>query len=287
MKLFTKRYTRPDSSNKEFVRTGKGGWSKCCQGSPTDSACDALANCVGYACGRFNEIYNEIMGTTGMKYYALNCNAENFIERAKEYYPELQFSDKPQPGAIICWAKGKVGVGSDGAGHVAIVEEVIDDNTIKTSESAYGGTAFYVSTRKNDNGRWGLGSAYSFRAFILNPAVSMVEPVERDKAKDQIQVVGTLLRMRRTPDDTISTNIWGSYCPIGIFNIMETKKAKDKTWGDTWYKIDDDVWVAGVNGTVKFLAKEDDSELDILRKENARLKKLLKEINEMSREAGD
>lgn len=283
MRLFTKRYSRPTSANKEFVRTGKGGWSQCCQGSPTDSACDSLANCVGYACGRFNEIYNEIMGTSGMKYPYLNCNAENFPERCKSYYPELVFSDKPMPGAIICWAKGKPGVSEDGAGHVAVVEEVIDDNTIKTSESAYGGTAFYVSTRKNDNGRWGIGSAYSFRCFILNPAVSLVGPVERDKAKDQIEVVGTLLRMRRTPDDTISSNIYGAYCPVGIFNIMETKKVEDKSWGDTWYKIDDDVWVAGVNGTVKFLAKEDSSELDELRKENARLKSLLKEINALSK----
>ena len=286
MKLFTIRTTKPNAGNKEYIRTAKGGWSKCCQGAPTDGICDSLANCVGYACGRFNEIYNEIMGTTGMKYYGLNCNAENFIERAKEMYPELQFSDKPQPGAIICWSKGKAGVGSDGAGHVEVVEQVISDEEIRTSASAYNGTAFFTATRKYNNGNWVDWKDYHFRAFILNPAVTMVEPVERDKAKDQIQVVGTLLRMRRTPDDTIKTNIWGTYCPLGIFNIMETKKVKDKTWGDTWYKIDDDVWVAGVNETVKFLAKENDSELDILRKENARLKKLLKDINEMSKDVG-
>lgn len=278
MRLFTKRYSKPNDSNKEFVRVDKGGWSRCVKGNPTDGACDVLSNCVGYACGRFNEIYNEIMGTTGMKYYALNCNAEDFVERAKEWYPELQFSDKPQPGAIICWRKGEIGVHSDGAGHVAVVEEVIDDNTIKTSESAYGGTAFYVSTRNNDNGRWGIGSAYSFRTFILNPAVTMVEPVDRDKSKDQIEVVGTLLRMRRTPDDTISSNIWGSFCPVGIYNIMETTKVKGKEWGDTWYKIDDNVWIAGVNNTTRFLAKENDSELDILRKENAELKARLEKI---------
>ena len=101
MKAFTKRYSKPTASNLEYVRTGKGGWSRCCQGSPTDAACDSLANCVGYACGRFNEIYNEIMGTTGMKYYGLNCNAENFVERAKEMYPELEFSKDPVVGGII------------------------------------------------------------------------------------------------------------------------------------------------------------------------------------------
>ena len=84
--MFQIRNSRPGAGNKCYITRGKGGWSWCIQGSPTDSACDVLANCVGYACGRFNEIYNEIKGTSGMKYYALNCNAENFIERAKSTY---------------------------------------------------------------------------------------------------------------------------------------------------------------------------------------------------------
>ena len=41
--------------------------------------------------------------------------------------------------------------GSDGAGHVCVVEKVIDTNTVYTSESGYGGSAFCNATRKKGN----------------------------------------------------------------------------------------------------------------------------------------
>ena len=166
--MFTQRTSKPGSGNKCYITRGNGGWSYCIKGNPTDGQCNVLSNCVGYACGRFNEIYNEITGYQGMKYYTLNCNAENFIERAKN--AGLQVGSVPKPGAIICWQKGSLD-GGDGAGHVEVVERVIDSNTIYTSASNYGGTAFYNSTRRNSNGRWGLTSGYSFRGFIYNPAV--------------------------------------------------------------------------------------------------------------------
>lgn len=160
------RTTKPTSGNKFFITKSKGGYSTCIQGSPTDSQCNVLANCVGYACGRFNEIIG------AMKYPSLNCNAENFIERAKNTYG-LEISSVPTLGGIMVWQKGTLS-GNDGAGHVAIVEKIIDSNTIYTSESGYGGSAFWNSTRRNTNGRWGLGSAYTFRGCIVNPAIGKV-----------------------------------------------------------------------------------------------------------------
>ena len=75
--MFAIRKTKPESGNKFYNTTSNGGYSKCIKGKPTDKGCNVLANCVGYACGRFNEIIGS------MKYPQLNCNAENFIERAK------------------------------------------------------------------------------------------------------------------------------------------------------------------------------------------------------------
>lgn len=49
------RKTRPTSGNKYFTTKGAGGYSTCIVGKPTDSQCNVLANCVGYACGAFNE----------------------------------------------------------------------------------------------------------------------------------------------------------------------------------------------------------------------------------------
>ena len=160
--------TSKPSNNKNFITTGAGGWNTCIQGYPTDSKANVLANCVGYASGRFNEIVNEARGTTGCSYKGLNCNAEWFIERAKQ--AGLEIGSTPRVGAIMCWQKGTVDGGSDGAGHVAIVERVYSNSSVYTSESGYGSTAFWNQSRSNSNGKWGCGSGYSFRGFIYLPA---------------------------------------------------------------------------------------------------------------------
>ena len=172
--MFTKRTTKPAAGNKFYITTSKGGYSKCIQGSPTDSGCNVLANCVGYACGRFNEIIGS------MKYPTLNCNAENFIERAKSL--GLKISDTPTLGGIMVWQKGATLQSSDGAGHVAVVEEVYSDGSIITSESGYGcKTAFWTTKRTNSNGRWGASSGYTFRGCIINPSVTnVVTPVNNN-----------------------------------------------------------------------------------------------------------
>ena len=161
------RTTKPGAGNKFYITKSKGGYSSCIQGSPTDSQCNVLANCVGYACGRFNEIIGS------MKYPSLNCNAENFIERARNTYG-LEISPVPTLGGIMVWQKGATLSGNDGAGHVAVVEKIIDSNTIYTSESGYGSSAFWNSTRRNSNSRWGLGSGYTFRGCIVNPAIGKI-----------------------------------------------------------------------------------------------------------------
>lgn len=179
---FVKRTSKPGAGNKFYITDDRGGWSWCIQGNPTDKDCDVLANCVGYADGRFNEIIGE------MKYPTLNCNAENFIERAKQ--AGLEVVDYPTLGGIMVMQKGATLSGGDGAGHVFIVEDILEygangyASKIYTSESGYGGSAFWNSTRSNANGRWGHGSGYSFRGCIVNPAVgkegSYKEPVVVD-----------------------------------------------------------------------------------------------------------
>lgn len=162
------------------MTTESGGYNYAILGKPTDATANVLSNCVGYANGRFGEIMAEITGVFRIK-YQLSCNAENFIERAKLY--GLKVSDTPTLGGIMVWQKGSLSA-SDGAGHVAIVEKIIDENTIYTSESNYGGTAFLNVTRRNTNGRWGLGSAYKFRGCIINPEVKD-EPVP-EKTIDEL-----------------------------------------------------------------------------------------------------
>lgn len=158
---FTMRTTRP-ANNKNFITRGSGGWNTCIKGNPRYQYADALANCVGYASGRFNEIINIARETEGCTYTTLNCNAVGFKERAEA--AGLKTGSTPRRGAIMCWGK------EGSAGHVAIVERVNSDNSVYTSESGWGSSAiFWNSTRNNNNGRWGIGAGYYFRCFIYLP----------------------------------------------------------------------------------------------------------------------
>lgn len=149
------RTTRPEAGNKYYIRRASGGYSTCIQGKPTDKWCDVLSNCVGYACGAANE---EL--ALGYEKYHLNCNAENFIERA--IASGLSVYRTPQVGDIICWE----GAGSL-AGHVGMVIEVVNSNCIRVAQSGWGSSnPFYITTNYNNNGRWGLSSNYPFRGFI-------------------------------------------------------------------------------------------------------------------------
>ena len=157
---FTMRTSRP-SNNKNYIVTGSGGWNTCIKGNPLYAPANALANCVGYASGRFNEIINIARDTSGCTYKTLNCNAINFKERAEA--AGLKTGSTPRRGAIMCW-------GNSGAGHVAIVERVDSNNQVYTSESGWGSsTIFWNQIRTNNNGRWGCASNYYFRCFIYLP----------------------------------------------------------------------------------------------------------------------
>lgn len=166
--MFTIRTTIP-KNNPYFITTNRGGMNGKTMGYPLQINADVLANCVGYARGRFNEICYEITNEKKW-FFNLTGNACDFINSAKRL--GLQISNTPTLGGIMVWAKGW-----GNFGHVAVVEKIIDSNTIYTSESNYGGPAFYNSTRKNTNGKWGLGGAYTFIGCIVNPYVKEEKPL--------------------------------------------------------------------------------------------------------------
>lgn len=175
--MFQMRTSKPEAGNKYYIRKANGGYSNAIQGSPTDPDCNVLANCVGYAIGRFNEI-----GGYGYCKYLASVNAENFIQ----YKGSCEVSMEPSVGAVMVWRKGATLSGNDGAGHVAIVERVDSPTQVFTSESGYGSKAFWNSTRKKGDGNWGIGAGYTFLGFIKNPAVKD-EPIPQPvKTVDQL-----------------------------------------------------------------------------------------------------
>lgn len=178
--MFQIRTSKPESGNKYYNTKSVGGYNGAVLGKvgatgKPDPGCNVLANCVGYANGRFNEIgsYNECK-------YQFVSNAENFIETAKKY--GLMVVDYPTLGGMMVFQKGETLENRDGAGHVFVVEEILEKGNdgkptkIYTSESSWNGTIFWNATRTNANGRWGMSSSYTFRGCIINPAVKE-EPI--------------------------------------------------------------------------------------------------------------
>ena len=224
---------------------GIKGKSYCVLGNPKDSAANVLSNCVGYACGRFNEIYSDIMGTTSMKYPLLCNDAEQFISYCvNKRHPELKpyVSQEPEVGAIVV----QEGLGTR-AGHVFIVEDIISPSKLLISEACYGGTSFRlreITKTKAWDGTvgWGNTSTLKFLGFIHNPAMEhaiIADPsVEKDETKDQILAHSDSLRIRDAA--SLSANILGFTKSNHYYNYFEIKNAD----GYDWYRIGTDMWCA-------------------------------------------
>ena len=148
---YTPRLSAPGANDKNWIHTSYGGYNSCI----LISGKSCLPNCVGYAWGRWRELLGKAPALS-------RSNAENWWGYGDGY----KRGQEPKVGAVACWRKGKAGVASDGAGHVAIVEK-IEGNTITLSNSAYGGTRFYLT--KMTKGKMGLGGTYAFQGFIYLP----------------------------------------------------------------------------------------------------------------------
>lgn len=207
MAAFKPRMTKPEAGNPYYNTKANGGYSYAIKGKPTDKGCDVLANCVGYAYGRFNEI-----GGWGSCKYLSPTNAEKFIQ----YADGLEIGQTPKLGACMVWRKGATLFGSDGAGHVAIVEKIISATEVVTSESGWNSKKpFWTQTRKKGiNGRWGAGSGYTFLGFIYNPAPCCNVPEPAQLKVDGKWGTSTTKRLQEifgTPVDGIVSNQWATY----------------------------------------------------------------------------
>ena len=157
------RLTAPEKWNPYYNRKATGGYNPCKQGKPTTQGANVLANCVGYAVGRFNEI-----GGYNCCKYLGSTNAENFIDDFCNNQG-LAVSHTPTLGGCMVWSKGKLHDGADGCGHVAIVEQINADGSIITSDSGYNSISFYTKKRSGEN--WGQSTEYKYQGCIINPAV--------------------------------------------------------------------------------------------------------------------
>lgn len=158
MAVFKPRTTEPSKTDKNYIRYDEGGYNYCIE--IKNGSC--LPNCVGYAWGRWREIL-------GKKPALSRGNAENWWAYTSDGYKRGQ---TPKLGAVVCWRKGKVGVESDGCGHVGIVEKITADSVV-VSMSAYGGTRWFTRTFKK--------GSYDYNSFVFQGFIYL--PIEFEEEK--------------------------------------------------------------------------------------------------------
>lgn len=209
MATFKPRLTKPEKGNPYYNTKSNGGYSNAIKGKPTDPDCNVLSNCVGYAYGRFNEI-----GDWGSCKYLVPTNAEKFIQ----YKGNLEVGQTPRLGACMVWQKGATLSGNDGAGHVAIVEQIISETEVITSDSGYGAAPFWITNRKKGNGDWGAGAGYTFLGFIYNPAEcckdTQPKPEEKPAPIDKLEI-GDVVNFTGNVHYKNSNAATGSTCKPG------------------------------------------------------------------------
>lgn len=150
-----------DIHDKHFIRKVNGGYSPCIPGNdkyglrPFEGS--VLPNCVGAACA----IYNIKAGETDSCKWLGNRNAVDFVKFVDQQ--GLKWGQDPVEGACMVWGHGE--------GHVAVVDKVIDNDTVITVESGWNYRAKpilrEVTRKRGDNGRWGY--SYEFLMFIYPP----------------------------------------------------------------------------------------------------------------------
>ena len=179
MATYKPRLSAPSANDKNYLHTSVGGKNSCIH--IKNGSC--LPNCVGYAFGRWIELLGYVPKLS-------RGNAENWYAHNDGY----KRGQTPKLGAVVCWAKGKAGNASDGAGHVAIVEAINADGSITCSESNYGGTRFNIRKLRYP---YSLGSKYTFQGFIYLPKTfeEEVKPtVLKFKVGDKVVVNGSLYK---------------------------------------------------------------------------------------------
>lgn len=159
---FKPRTSAPSTSDPNWIHTSKGGKNSCI----LISGKSVLPNCVGYAWGRFMEILGKTPKLS-------RSNAENWWS----YKDGYKRGQTPKLGAVMCYRKGKAGVGSDGAGHVLIVEKIYSDGSVLASQSGYKSSRFWTSVIPKGYALKG----YVFQGFIYNPAVKETTTVSKQK----------------------------------------------------------------------------------------------------------
>lgn len=190
-----------------------------------------MPNCTMYAYLRANEA---LEATARLKGIA-RAGSTGF-GNAKNWYEETSYPTGTE------LREGSIAVFDGKCGHVAFVEKKIDATHAICSQSSY-----------NDNKSLRNWEFWSQRTWELVPGKATVSgvgklkgfiylPVDdirtsRNLLCDQVEVTKDYLRVRNAAGGATVNS--GLYCPVGLYNVIETKEAELGGTNYTWYKLED------------------------------------------------
>ena len=162
MSNWVPRTTAPDRSDPRWIQIGSGGYNECIYGS--DGPPSVLPDCTGYVHGRIMEHRGVTTDNSGLSF----GNGATYWSQSSADWTQ---SSEPQVGAVACYYTNTAADGQPG--HVAIVEEVIDADTIIITESHYGGAYWdRVTCYRQYGWRPTAGWNVTPQGFLLNPYIT-------------------------------------------------------------------------------------------------------------------
>lgn len=162
---YVPRLSAPSYTDKRWIQVESGGFNQCIYGYYGGPS--VLPNCTGYVHGRVMELRGVNTDDSGLSF-----------GHAATYYngssADWTHSQDPELGAVMCWGGGY--------GHVAVVEQIIDNNTVVLSESSWGTAAipavrFRTLTVTRANGwRVSYDPNLPWQGFLINPYLTPEPP---------------------------------------------------------------------------------------------------------------
>lgn len=234
---FTPMTKAPSASDKNWIHTSKGGYNSCIL--IKGNSC--LPNCVGFAWGRWRQLLGKAPALS-------RANAEDWWA----YEDGYKRGQTPKLGAVAVWRKGKAGYGGDGAGHVAVVEDISADGTVTFSNSAYGGSRFYL--HKMQKGKYGLGGTYVFMGFIYPPETYDAEPKKSSVKKKSTANKKTMFKVVCKSGMNVRAKARPNSKKVGTVSYGK-EIASSKQQGDWAYIDSKKGWVCIKEGKDAYLKK--------------------------------
>ena len=164
---FTPRLTGPSNSDLRWIRTLSGGYNECIYGYY--GAPSVLPNCTGYVHGRVMEIRGVNTDDSGLSF----GNGTDYWNGSSSIWIKEQ---NPSLGAVLCYSEAP-GSGQT-FGHVCVVEQIIDNNTIVISESNYDPPVRFRTYTCYRSYGWRPTTGWNVtpQGFLKNPYVTPTPP---------------------------------------------------------------------------------------------------------------